>query len=686
MESKQQYIISRMSSGISLLLILFFTPAIWGQEECPLPDNKKAVKYWEGGIDRKKNKKAERIALLQKAIEAEPEFPQALWAYAEISIKDARRKAKLPFGVEDELKTVIAKCPNLHSSPYFYLGEIAFANKQYGEAAQYYEQFINFRSDDDKKFDRKHDELFIQAREKQPLSAFFHEEYSNPKPFNPVLVSPVSTSGSDEYLPLISPDNELLFFTRRDVLKQNPRATSVSSNVVNYEERFSSSPLADGRLTNKGEPLPPPFNTNKKYNYGGACVSIQNDELFVTICQNEAGRTNCDIFSAKRKYGVNSSTGRKEYYWDELKPLGSEVNTLGWEAQPSLSRDGKMLLFATMREGETEGIDIYQSNRNPDGSWSQAKSIGAPINTKSHEKTPFFHSDSRTLYFSSKGHLNFGGYDVFKAKLKPDGTWTEPMNLGYPINTESDQHGYVVSTDGLKVYYASKEANGKKTDKVNIYQFKLYKEARPEKVIMLKGKVATTAGKVPKDAKLEVRNSKTDEVESFNVDTVDGSYTAIVTVEEKSDFVVSVSGKDVAFNNMEVSGSDTSTYRSLDVPVEKAEVGKPYAIENIRFKSNSAELLTQSRVILETFAAYLRNNPTVRVSIEGHTDNIGDPQANLTLSTERAYSVLAYLQDHGVHGKRLAFKGWGDKKPIASNQTAEGRAKNRRTEFVMLSK
>jgi outer membrane protein OmpA-like peptidoglycan-associated protein/tetratricopeptide (TPR) repeat protein len=676
-----------MSRGVCLLLILFLSPTIWAQDDCPLPDNKKAIKNWEQGIDRKKNKKAERIAYLQKAIEAEPEFPQALWAYAAISIKDARRKGRLPKSIEDELKLVVEKCPNLHSSPYFYLGELAFDKKNYGEAAMYYKQFLEFKSDDDDKFDRKHDELYLVAKEKQPLSAFFHEEFSNPKPFNPVMVRPVSSTESDEYLPLISPDNELMFFTRRDIIKKNPRATAVSSNVVDYEERFSSANLINGKLSSKGIPLPTPFNTNKKYNYGGACVSIKNDELFITICQNEAGKTNCDIFTSKKKYGLNPRTGKTEYYWDKLEPLSSAINTpTGWESQPTLSRDGKMLLFAKMQEGVTEGIDIYQSQRNPDGSWTNAKPVGAPINTPNHEKTPFFHSDSKTLYFSSKGHLNFGGYDVFKSKLLPDGTWTEPMNLGYPINTETDQHGYVVSTDGEKVYYASLEANGVKTEKVNIYQFQLYKEARPEKVVLLKGKIETTTGKIPNDAKIEVRNSKTDEIESFEVDSVDGSYTAIVTVEEKSDFVVSVTGKDVAFNNVEISGDDNSTYRKLDVPVQKAEVGKPYAIDNIQFKTNSAELLSRSKTTLEAFAAYLRSNPTVRVSIEGHTDNVGDPMTNLTLSTERAFSVMEYLQELGIHGKRLSFKGWGDKKPIAENSTEQGRAKNRRTEFVMLSK
>ncbi len=672
-----------MSRGLGFLLILFLATSVSAQEEdCPLPDNKKAVKNWKQGLDRKKNKKGERIQYLMDAIKAEPEFAQALWAYSEISIKDARRKGKLPTSVKDELETVIAICPQLHSSPYFYLAEIAMNEQAYGKAASLYKAFIDFKSEDDDKFDRRHDELFLQAKANYKLSTFFNEQFNNPKPFNPVKVNPVSTAQSDEYLPLISPDNELMLFTRRDLIKQNTRATAVRSNAVNYVERFSSVQIIEGKPAERGKPLPPPFNEKKEYNYGGSCLSIQNDEIFVTICINEFGKTNCDIYTAKQIF----RTGRG-YEWTPLEPLGPEVNTPeGWEAQPTLSRDGNMLLFATLRKGETKGIDIYQTSRDASGNWSPSKSIGEPINTDSHEKTPFFHSDSRTLYFASKGHLNFGGYDVFKAKLKKDGTWTEPMNLGYPVNTASDEHGYVVSTDGKTVYYASKMYNGTETDKVNIYKFPLYKEARPEKVILMKGKVATTTGTVPKKATLQVRNSRTDEVESFDVDTVTGSYTAIVTVEDSSDFVVSIKGEDVAFNSIRISGKDTSVYKKLDVPVEKSEVGKPYAIDDIVFKTNSAELLAESKVTLESFAAYLRDNPTIKVSIEGHTDNVGDPQANLVLSTERAYSVLDYLQEHGVYKGRLKFKGYGDSKPIANNSTAAGRAKNRRTEFVILSK
>jgi len=653
-------------------------------EDCGSTDNKKAQKLFEKGTD-KKNDKGDRIRYLLDAIEADPDYVAPRWAVSYITIRDALRRGKTYYKVADDLEKVVTECPGYHSSPFYYLASIRYAQENYAAAADLYKQFLDFQSDDDSKFDRKYDELLADAKGAYKRSKFFAEQYASPKPYDPVAVAPISTSQSDEYLPFISPDNELLLFTRRDIVKQNPRMSSVQSDRVDFTERFSFAEQVGERFTSKGQPFPSPFNGKTDYNYGGACLSIDNKELYLTICQpTSTGYTNCDIVYTEKTYGYNEQTGKEEWYWKPLENLGPAINTPdGWEAQPTVSLDGKMLLFASLREG-SQGIDIYRSVRKSNGEWGPAENIGAPINTPDHEKTPFFHSDKRTLYFASKGHLNFGGYDVFYAKFTEDGTFTEPQNLGYPINTPSDEHGYVVSTDGKRVFFASKQLKG--TDKINIYSFELYPEARPEKVIVLKGDVRDKQGNVPKDATVELRNTANNRVEKFNVDRIEGRYTAIVTVEDSGDFVVNIKGRDVAFNTYQVSGSGESTYQELDMAVEKVEVGKPYRMENVQFGVNSAELTEASRSILDAFADYLRENASIRISIEGHTDNVGDPNVNLTLSTERAFSVLAYLQERGIPNERLQFKGWGSQKPLASNSTPDGRAKNRRTEFIILSK
>lgn len=668
-ERKRNTILKISSAVLALLFVCLVVP-VCGQD-CGDSENGKAQKLYLKGKDRKKYKKGERIQFLMKAVEIDPDFVGAHWELGYMRARTNRRRGKPYLKAAKHFEKVVANCPDFHSSAYFYLGEINYTEKNYKNAAIYFKKFLDFKSDDDKKFGKKYDEMLKIAKSAYKEAAFFADAYANPKPYNPRKVSPVSTM-VDEYLPIMSPDNEWLYFTRRKQKEVNKRASAVSSSTVDYEERYSMASVSSSQAFSKGNPLPFPFNTNDNWNYGGASLTIDNKEMFLTICKPQNGKMNCDIYSTKK---VNDT-------WTALKSVGPNVNTPEWEAQPTISKDGKTLMFASLRQG-SKGIDIYYSNKQANGEWGPAQNIGAPINTDKHDKTPFFHSDSKTLYFSSKGHINFGGYDVFYAKMNKDGKWEEPVNIGHPINTKQDEHGYVVSMDGKTVYFASKQLKGKKTKEINIYAFDLYKEARPDEVIMVRGKVKDESGKPIQNAKVEIRNSKTNKVEKFKVDQ-SGEYTAMVTKEEGADFVVSVKAKDVTFNNFKLDGEGDKKQK-LTMKVEKVKVGKPYKIDNIVFKTNSADLAEESKVTLRSFAGYLNDNDNINISIEGHTDNLGDEHRNLVLSTERAFSVLVYLQENGVHKDRLKFKGWGSKKPVASNASVDGRAQNRRTEFVITS-
>ena len=661
------------------LLFLCFSTQIVAQD-CGTSSNKKANKLFEKGTDSK-YKKGERIEFLMQAVEADPEFVKPRWELAHIRAKSALRKGK-PFAkAEKNLLKVVEKCPDYHSSAYYYLGKIYSSQKKYKEASEYFKKFIDFSSSDRKKFDRKYEEFKEDAVREEKTNAFFADAYSNPKPFDPKKLIPVSTTGEDEYLPLITPDQEEMYFTRRRTKAVNERTGVQKNGQVDFVERFSASSITGNSFT-KGDPLPTPFNTNDDWNYGGSTITVDNKHLYLTICKPVPGAIpDCDLYYSDRKKRNDS------WYWTELKNMGPNINSKGWEAQPTISKDGKILLFASLREG-SQGIDIYQSRKQVDGSWGVAENVGEPINSPDHDKTPFFHSDSRTLYFASKGHINFGGYDVFYARMDKNGVWEEPKNIGHPINTASDEHGYIVSTDGKRVYFSSKEVKGQKTDKVNIYYFDLYEEARPDEVILIRGEVKSKSGKPLKNTKVEISKTNSDVVESFDVDEETGEYTAIVTADEKEDFVVNVKGDDVAFNSYVVSGKppEDGFKTELKMEIQEVEVGKAYEIENIVFATNSAELNAEAKGILDGFVSYMKENKSVKVSIEGHTDNVGDSYRNLVLSTERSYSVMDYLQSKEIDPSRLQFKGYGDTKPKVSNGTPEGRATNRRTEFIILEK
>lgn len=647
-------------------------------------ENKKAQKLYEKGIDRKKNDKGKRIGYLMEALELDPDHAGANWEMAYMRIRENLRKG-LPFDkAQPKLEAAISICPSIHASAYFFLAEIHYKNNEFKEAAERYHEFLKFDYEGDEKYELKHNQYYERARDMVKKAEFYYESFKDPKPFDPKKVTPLSTAGNDEYLPLVSPDNELVFFTRRTKKAPNPRGGPVQRETVDYIERFSFAAFNHGRPESEGEPMPLPFNENDDENYGGATVSADNRELIMTICVPDRDYINCDLYSFKKVYGVNPRTKKEGWFWSEPENLGPNINTpRGWEAQPTLSGDGQTLIFATLREDETKGIDLYKSERDINGNWKKAEPLSDVINTETHEKTPFFHADSRTLYFASKGHNNFGGYDVFYSKFD-NGEWSEPKNLGYPINTESDEHGYVVSTDGRRIYYASKTFKGKPQKHINIFSFELYEEARPDEVMLLKGNLKNKDGSVPKDAEISVSNTGDDEKQNFKVDTADGKYTAIIKMDKKRDYVVTAKGKDLAFNSFKISGSDTSTYVSQNIESEVMEVGRSYEIPNITYATNRAALTRESIATLKSFVDYLKDFPNLKISIEGHTDNVGDPNDNLTLSTERAFSVMEFLQEAGISKDRLQFKGWGQTKPVANNNTPEGRSKNRRTEFVIL--
>jgi outer membrane protein OmpA-like peptidoglycan-associated protein len=688
---KMKSMIFRIIPFLSLLILMSTFPNTgFAQdddgEECELSTNKKAVKAYYSAIDKKKNSFKDRMNYFRIALELDPDFTIALWDKTFAQIKKSR-SSHLPYQkTEGALKQVIEDCPNLHSAPYFFLGEINMNNGQFEEAAKYYDDFLHFSSDDDSKYERRFEEQIVTAKQNIKIAQFLAYQYANPHPFNPKKIVPLSQLDTDEYLPAISPDNEVMLYTRKMEVKNNSRdGIGASTDRIVEIERFSMSNFVNGEFV-KGQAFGPPFNTDFRANYGGAAITTNNREIYYTECSPIQGKMNCDIYYSKYEY--SSIDGEDEsWHWTKPTSLGPNINTdKGWEAQPTISKDGKWLMYAVFKEG-TRGIDLFQSKRQPNGSWGLGESMGEPINTAGHEKSPFFHSDAKTLYFSSKnGHMGMGGYDVFISRFE-DGKWTLPLNLGYPLNTANDEHGYVVSLDGKTAYFGSatpfKEEKGKSID---IYSVDLPVKVRPERVMMVKGSVKTLKGAIPKDAKIEMRNTKTQEVETVAVDTMTGTFTAIVSIEDTADYMLTAKGEDLAFNNKLVKAPkpEESIKTEVKVEVQKAKLGQHITIENIHFKVNSADLSEDSRASLDALIGYMKSHLDFKVSIEGHTDNVGVAKVNLALSTDRAYSVLAYLQEKGVSSKRLKFKGWGPAKPIASNKSAQGRALNRRIEIVVL--
>lgn len=669
------------------LLHLSFPPVLSGQDFCREISDEKAIGLYKQCIDKKKKiGKAEKMKFLKEIIDLEPDFAEAHYLLAREIILTANYQGTSISPAEPHLLKVVELCPEYNADPYYYLGLLCMDREDYVNSARYYETFLKFPTDDGKKIPRDYEEKFEFAKGEYEYARFYSEIFSNKVPFDPKKVNGVSTT-ADEYLPLISPDNSCMYVTRKTIKQSRVKTSYIESSTKEYLERFTRSKMTNG-VFDEGEPMPDPFNEFDSYSYGGATVSIDNKHLFLTICKpGKAGYINCDIFTSDFVFAPGEGESSPYWHWTELTGMGPDINTEdGYEGQPSLSSDGATLFFSSAR-ADSRGMDIFFSVKDSTGKWSKAVNLGEPINTEFHDKSPFIHSDSRTLYFSSQGHLGLGGYDIFFSRMLPSGLWSEPKNIGFPINSNKDEHGFIVSTDGKKGFFSSDLLRSEGTG-LDIFSFELYEGARPQKVVFVKGEIKNEKDSLVPGANIELRNLKTKEIKQFKVDTSDGTYAAVITVKEAEDVMLMVKAEEIAFNSKLISSKDTTlqSVQKVDMKVEEIVVDKPYRINEIYYSTNSADIAEESKLILDEFAGYLKEHPDMKIAIYGHTDDVGNDESNLALSSDRAFSVMAYLQEKGVDKSHLTYKGFGETKPISDNSTPEGRALNRRTEFVILEK
>ena len=659
-----------------LFFLLFFVFSLNAQEQCEEDLSAKTVKLLDKGRS-KKYPKEERIAYLNEAIEIDEGCYECYQLLGVEYFKRAKTTGSSYNPAEENFKELIQRCPSYHSDPYYYLGVIYYGRNQYQLALEYFNGFVDFPLDDESKFSSDYDKKYDDVKEVIKELEFKAEFYGNPVPFNPTKVTHIS-SNNDEYLPTLSPDNELIFFTRKSIKKAKGDLFGREIEELTWGRRLNVDEPFD-----EGVAMEAPFNLGD--NYGGISLSINNKEMFITVCKPRSdGYNNCDIYLSRFERYFDQKMESFDWGWGELVELGPNINTPdGWEAQPTISGDGKTLYFATAREESIEhSIDIYKSERNEDGTWSKAVSISDKINTAGNEKSPFIHSDSKTLYFASDARKGAGGYDIFYVRFEDDSTWSTPKNIGYPINSDKDEHGLIVSTDGKTAYYASNQIQGH--GGYDIYRFELPKEAKPESIVLLKGEVDQSEDEYVEDIKVLLKNVQTQKVTEVELDKDDGKFAVVMNV-EKNDYILEIEKEDAPFEARVFTKKDTiSSISKMEYKPKEMLIGEEYVINDIHYETNSSDFDDASAIMLTAFASYLNEHPNVSVVIQGHTDNVGDDLANYALSADRAFTVKLFLESQGVTSRRIDFKGMGEKDPIASNETEKGRALNRRTTFKVV--
>lgn len=653
-----------LSKLLSLVLLLLgfqaFPQPELGDGECDHTVDEAAQKWLPKALKnwRTKNyREAERY--LKKAVDADNEYPDALFLLGDLYVKKSQLKKASALWAK-----LVEVCPNYKPEVSYFLGAIFLELDRRPEAIDLFNSFLA-----NPERDRSYDKEVKMALEE---AIIMEEIMSNPVPFDPKSMKGLCTI-QDEYLATISPDQQTIYFTRRSKKVNRRDGPGAKTRIV---EEFSFSQRQDDGLFEEGMPMDSPFNTS--YNEGGPSITADNTELYFTVCQDLKGYKNCDIY-----FSQLDDMG----YWSTPVSVGDHINRRdSWESQPAVSANGDMLFFSSNRKDGIGGLDLYVCKREEDGKWSAPQNLGPTVNTKKHEKTPFMHSDSETLYFTSDGHIGLGNFDIFYVKAINDSLWERPKNIGYPINSKDDDLGLFVSLDGQKAYFASNKL--RKGNGWEIYEFDLPKSAQPAKVALIQGNLTNENGDPIADASLEIKNLNTKEISKIRVDKETGRYAKAVKLEKGQDLIVTVKKKGMAFNSKYIDSEKASVEPLVKAPLEvlKLEIGKEYKLNDINFGSNSYSLNAASKGVIDEFIIYLKENPELKADIQGHTDNVGNTTDNKNLSRNRAKTVYDYVVEKGISPSRLKFHGYGETRPISENSTEEGRAKNRRTVFVITSR
>lgn len=619
--------------------------------------NKKAISLFEEGLANFKENNDEKAKQnLAKAIEKDAAFIEPHLLLAQI-YKSNKQVAE----AIEEYKKGIAINPKFDMTNFFFLAQLEVSIGKYEDAKKDFEQFLK----------KPHINPDMgEVTERQLANCDFAiDAMKHPVLFEPKNLGEAINSPLDEYFPAVTADDQIFLYTRNDRTKDIP-----------LQEDFLISRKVNGNWT----PSKLISGVNTPGNEGAPALSPDGQLLFFVACAGVdgsygAGRKgygSCDIFYSQR-------IGSK---WTPPLNIGRGINTSAWETQPSFGSDGKTIYFLSNAPGGLGESDIYCAVLQPDGSWGRPVNLGPKINTPGKEESVYIHPDGKTLYFGSNGHVGMGGTDLYVVRKNDAGEWGTPVNLGYPINTYADENSILINGAGDLAYIASARAGG--LGGLDLYQFPLYEAARPGKITYMKGKVYDARTKQPLGAHFELIDLATAKnIISSDANQEDGEFLVVLPVERN--YALNVSHPGYLFHSENFSLkelTDISKPYLMDVPMEPIDTGSVVELKNVFFETAKFDLKPESRVELDKLVNFLTVNKTIRIELDGHTDNVGDKKANQLLSQNRAKAVYEYLIAHGIDAKRLAYKGFGDTRPKVKNDSDANRAINRRTEFKVIGK
>ncbi len=640
---------------IQILIFSFFPFLLYGQATNA---SKKEVNAYESAVILiNEGKYKEALPILNTLIRNNKKYVEASWTLAELHSKMRNEQKQIT-----TLQSVARpKMPRYHNS-IMRLAAAYLEMCNYEEAIKTYELIPPSES------------TFYKIAQREIQSSKDAIELRNrPVPFNIRNMGKNINTKYDDYWPSITADESLF-------------STTIKVGKLEGESDFGRGVHEDIFITKKvdGE-WSPTQNAgtalNTMGNEGAQSFSLDGRYLFFVACDRQIGLGGCDIYYSIRMGDM----------WSEAINAGGPLNSRHWETYPSLSPTGDEIYFASNRPGGSGKSDIWKSKvtimDNGMLKFSEPVNLGPAVNTPEDELSPFIHADNRTLYYSSKGRTGMGGYDVFISRKNDEGKWSEGKNIGYPLNTCKDEIGFVVNAYGNNAYFSSdgQEKNGQGRD---IYEIKFEDgNHRPlKKMKYARGKIVDVETQEPIQAQIDVFSIKSNETVFRSVsDKKTGDF--VVCAPEGEDIGVNVNKKGYMLYSENFTPEDTFRFDlRKGIPLDKIEIGKSMILRNIFFDFDEFTLKKESYMELDRLVSFLKQNPKVRIRLDGHTDIKGTQEYNMTLSVNRAKAAYNYLVSKGIQKNRLEYKGYGKSVPIANNSTATGRALNRRTEIVIIGK
>ena len=580
-----------------------------------------------------------------------------------------------------------AKIPD--DATYFLAWSLQFQLK-WDDAINYYEKYLFFLN-----ADQKPNTLAIEdVSKKMSECKVGKKQTENPQRVFVDNLGPNINTSYPEYSAFISADESILAFT----------ACRNTTTGGKFDER-SRAYMEDLYISQKNG-----RNWVMAQNFG----PIVNTEDHDATAGLSSDGTILFIYKFKEKDGgdlyVSNLVGNT---WTSPEHLNKNINSKFHESSASLSYDGRRLYFVSDKEGGLGDRDIYFSDKDAKGDWGPAVNIGATLNTKYGEEGVFIHPDGKTIYFSSKGHSTMGGYDIFKTIFE-NGKWSEPENMGYPINGPDDDVFLVISGSGNHGYFASSKQGGY-GDK-DIYKITFLGPEKPpvlmnednllasvaapvsefkaEKIVssgpkmtILKGVISDSKTYKLLEAAIElIDNTLNEVIATFKSNSTTGKF--LVSLPSGKNYGIAVKKDGYLFHSENFDLQDSEEFQEVEknISLKSIEVGQSIVLKNIFFDFDKATIRPESANELDRLIKLLTENPTLKIELGSHTDNKGSDDYNQKLSQSRSQSVVTYLIGKGISTDRLVAKGYGESVPVATNDNEVGRQENRRTEFKILSK